>query len=63
MLTINIDIEYRLIYSQTGITGHIEFAQGSAREVYIKFSDKQARSKAMRSSYLASYRENVRLRF
>ena len=29
MLTINIDIQDRLINGQTGITRHIEFAQGS----------------------------------
>ena len=46
MLTINI------INGQTGIIRHIEFAQGSARKVHIKFSDEQAGSKAVRSSYL-----------
>ena len=29
-----------------------EFAQGSARKVYIKFSNEQVSSKAMRSFYL-----------
>ena len=29
-----------------------EFAQGSARKVYIKFPNEQASSKAMRSPYL-----------
>ena len=29
-----------------------EFTQGSARKVYIKFSNEQASSKAMRSFYL-----------
>ena len=52
MLTANIDIQHRLINSKTGIIMHIEFAQGSARKVYVKFSDDQAGSKAMRSSYL-----------
>ena len=37
---------------QTGIIRHIEFAQGSACKVYIKFSDEQADSKAVGSSYL-----------
>ena len=31
---------------------HIEFARGSARKVFIKFSDEQAGSKAMRSAYI-----------
>ena len=52
MLTVNIDIQGRLINGQTGIIRHIEFVQGSARKVYIKFFDEQADSKAMRSSYL-----------
>ena len=52
MLTVNIDIEDRLINGQTGTIRHIEFAQGSARKICIKFSDEQTGSKAMRSSYL-----------
>ena len=52
MLTVNIYIQDRLINGQTGIIRHIEFAEGSARKVYITFSDEQAGSKAMRSSYL-----------
>ena len=51
-LTVNIDIQDCLINGQTRIIRHIEFDQGSARKVYIKFSDEQADSKAMRSSYL-----------
>ena len=39
MLTINIDIQDRLINGQTGNIRHIEFAQGSIRKVYVKFSD------------------------
>ena len=31
---------------------HTEFAQGSAYEVYIKFSDEQVGLRAIRSSYL-----------
>ena len=45
MLKVNIDIQDRLINGQTGIIRHIEFAQGSACKVYIKFSDEQAGSK------------------
>ena len=39
MLTVNIDIQCRLINGQTGIIRHIEFAQGSACKVYITFFD------------------------
>ena len=39
MLTVNIDIQDRLINGQTGIIRHIGFAQVSACKVYIKFSD------------------------
>ena len=41
MLAVNIDIPYRLINDQTGIIRHIEFAQGSACKVYVKFSDEK----------------------
>ena len=52
MLTVNIDIQGCLINGQTGIIGHIEFAQDSVHKVYIKFSDEQVGSKAKRSPYL-----------
>ena len=52
MLTVNIDIQDRLINGQTGFIRHIEFAQGSACKVCITFSDKQAVLKTMRSSNL-----------
>ena len=52
MLTVNIDIQDRLINGQARIIRHIEFAQVSACKVYVKFSDERACSKAMRSSYL-----------
>ena len=52
MLKVNIDIQDRLIYDQTGIIRHIEFADSSACKVYIKFSDEQAGSKEMKPSYL-----------
>ena len=51
ILTVNIDIQDRLINGQTGIIKHIDFAQGSTHKVYIKFSDEQAGSETMRSSY------------
>ena len=41
-----------LINGQTGNTEHIEFVQGTVRKVYVKFSDEQAGTRAMRSSYL-----------
>ena len=59
MLTVNIDIQDRLINGQTGIVRHIGFAQGSACKVYIKVSDKQAGSKAMRSSYFGRQNSGV----
>ena len=40
MLTVNINIQYRLIIGQKGIANHIEFAQGSICKLYITFSDK-----------------------
>ena len=52
MLTNNIDVQDRLINGQTRIMRHIEFVEGSARKVYLKFYDEQARPKAMESSYL-----------
>ena len=52
MLTVNIDIQDRLLNGQTRIIRHNEFSQGSARKVYINFSNEQAGSKAMRSSFL-----------
>ena len=52
MLKINIHIQDPLINGQTRIFRHIKFAQASAQKVYVKVSDEQAGSKAMRSSYL-----------
>ena len=52
MLTVNIDIQDRLINGQTGNIRHIEFAEGTVHKVYVKFSDEQAGLKAMRSSYV-----------
>ena len=52
MLTVNKDMQGRLLNRQTAVIKHSEFAESSVREVYIKFSDEQAGSKAMRSSYL-----------
>ena len=52
MLTVNKDIRDRLINGQTEIIRHIEYAQASARKVYVKFSDEWDGSKEMGSSYL-----------
>ena len=52
MLAVNSGIQDRLINGQTGNISYIEFAQGSVRNVYVKFSDGQASLKAMKSSYL-----------
>ena len=52
MVTVNIDIEDRLINGQTGSIKHIEFAEGTVHKVYVKFSDEQVGLKAMRSSYV-----------
>ena len=68
MLTVNLDIQYRLINGQTGNISHIKFAQDSVRKVYVKFSDEKAGLKAMRSFYLGIQNswfqlKNVKLRF
>ena len=47
VLTVNLDIKDRLINDQTGNISHIEFAQGSVRKVYVKFSDEQTDLKEM----------------
>ena len=52
MLTVNLDIQDRLISDQTGKVSYNEIAQSSVRKVYTKFSDEQAGVKAMRLSYL-----------
>ena len=52
MLTINLDIQDRLINDQTGKISYIEYAQGIVQKVYVKFSDEKTDLKTMRSSYL-----------
>ena len=59
MLSVNIDLQDRLINGQTGVIRHIEFAEGSAGKVYIKFFDEQDGSEAMRSSYLGGQKSWV----
>ena len=52
MLTVNVDIQDRLINGQTGNFKHNEFVQASIHKIYVRFSDEQAGLRAMRSSYL-----------
>ena len=52
MSTVDIGIQDRLINGQIVNIRYIEFAQGSAHKVYVKFFDEQACLKAIRSSYL-----------
>ena len=42
MLTVNVDIQDRLINGRTGNFKHIEFVHGSIHKVHAKFSDEQA---------------------
>ena len=35
MLTVNIDMQDRLVNGQTGIIRHTEFSEGSALKIYI----------------------------
>ena len=48
MLTVNVDIQDDLINGQTGNIEYIEFVQGTIRKVYVKSSDQQADTRAMR---------------
>ena len=52
MLAVNLDIQDSLINDQKRNISHFDFAQGSARNVQVKFSDEQADLKTMRSYYL-----------
>ena len=52
VLTVNVDIQDRLINGRTGNVKHIEFVHGSIHKVYVTFSDEQTGLRAMRSSYL-----------
>ena len=64
MLTVNLEIQDRLINDQAGNIIHIEFAQSSVQKVYVKssvqkvyvkFSDEEPCLKAIRSSYLGRW--------
>ena len=52
MLTVNLDIQGLLINGQAGNINHIEFAQGSVWKVYVRFSNKKASLKVLKSSNL-----------
>ena len=52
MLTVNVDIEDRLINGKTGNFKHTEFVQRRIHEVYVNFSDEQVGLISMRSSSL-----------
>ena len=54
MLTVNLDIQYRLINGQTGKNSYIDFARGIVQKVYVKFSDEQTGLKTMRLCYLGT---------
>ena len=41
MRKVNLDIQDRLIASQTGNTTSTEFTQGSVRKVYLNFFDEE----------------------
>ena len=52
MLTVDLDIQDRLINDQTGNISLMEFGRRRAQKVYVKFPDEQAALKAMRCSHL-----------
>ena len=47
MLTVNIDIEDRLINGQVGLVAHIEIINNAVKKVYVKFDDCTAGRKRM----------------
>ena len=59
MLAVNVDTQDRLINGQTGNIEHTEFVQVTVHKVYVKFPDKQAGIRAMRSSYLGRHNSSV----
>ena len=61
MLTVNLDIQDRLINEKAVSINCTEFVQGIISKVYIKFPDERAALKVMRSSYLnrQSYRITI----
>ena len=60
MLTVNIDIQDRLIDGQAGNIRHTQFAQDKGCKGYVKISDEQSGLKAIRSSCLG--RQNFLLK-
>ena len=66
MLTVNIDIQDRLINGQTGNIRHTELAQDTTHEVYVKFSCKTCKSNEIilfKQIILEFPLKNVKLRF
>ena len=59
MLTANMDMQDCLINGQTGNFDHIECIQCTLCKVYVKFSNKQTCTRAMRSSYLERQKSSV----
>ena len=59
MLTVDLDIQDRLINGQTGNISHIKFAQGSVWKVYIKLFDEQAGLKDRKSYSRDSNNESI----
>ena len=51
MLAVNIDIQARLIYGQTGHVKHVKLVQGAVCKVYIKFSNEEAGLEGKRSFF------------
>ena len=69
MLAVNLGIQDSLINEQKRNISHFDFAEGSARNAQVKFSDEKADLKAMRSYYLGKKKilgfllRNVKPRF
>ena len=53
-MAVNVDIQDRIINSQTEKIRNSEFAQDVVRKEYVKYFDKQAGLKAIRWSYLGT---------
>ena len=51
-LTVNLDLQDRLINGQARDISHIEYTQGVNRKAYVNFPDEQAGLKAMGSCYI-----------
>ena len=67
MLTVNMDMQDRLINGQTGNIRHTELVQGTTHKAYVKFSYKTCKSNEMiilfKQIILGFPLKNVKLRF